>query len=100
MVPFSYRVSISQKIESNEEKERLKRLIQSIRPKGFGVIIRTVAEGKKVAELDRDLQNLIDRWTAMCKKLHRAHLPSKVLSEMNRGSSIIRDMLNDSFSAI
>lgn len=100
LVPFSDRVSISQKIESNEEKERLKRLIQSIRPKGFGVIIRTVAEGKKVAELDRDLQNLIDRWTAMCKKLHRAHLPSKVLSEMNRGSSIIRDMLNDSFSAI
>ncbi|MCW8981798.1 MAG: ribonuclease E/G, partial [Altibacter sp.] len=72
LVPFSDRVSISQKIESNEEKERLKRLITSIKPKGFGVIIRTVAEGKKVAELDRDLQNLTDRWTAMCKKLQGA----------------------------
>ena len=100
LVPFSDRVSISQKIESNEEKDRLKRLITSIRPKGFGVIIRTVAEGKKVAELDKDLQNLMDRWTAMCKKLQGAHHPSKVLSELNRGASIIRDMFNDSFSAI
>ena len=59
LVPFSDRISISQKIESNEEKERLKRLILSIKPKGFGVIIRTVAEGKKVAELDQDLENLM-----------------------------------------
>lgn len=78
LVPFSDRISISQKIESREEKARLKRLMQSIRPKGFGVIVRTVAEGKMVAELDKDLQNLVDRWTAMCKKLHNAHLPSKV----------------------
>ncbi|MDC0637078.1 MAG: ribonuclease E/G [Flavobacteriaceae bacterium] len=100
LVPFSDRISISQKIESNEEKERLKRLILSIKPKGFGVIIRTVAEGKKVAELDQDLENLMDRWTAMCKKLRGAHHPSKVLSELNKGASIIRDMFNDSFSAI
>ena len=100
LVPFSDRVSVSQKIESKEEKDRLKRLITSIKPKGFGVIIRTVAEGKKVAELDRDLQNLTDRWTAMCKKLRGAHLPSKVLSELSRGSSMIRDVFNDSFSAI
>ena len=100
LVPFSDRVSVSQKIESKEEKDRLKRLITSIKPKGFGVIIRTVAEGKKVAELDRDLQNLTDRWMAMCKKLRGAHHPSKVLSELSRGSSMIRDVFNDSFSAI
>lgn len=100
LVPFSDRVSISQKIESKEEKDRLKRLVTSIKPKGFGVIIRTVAQGKKVAELDRDLENLMDRWNAMCKKLRGAHLPSKVLSELNRGASIIRDVFNDSFSSI
>src|SRR5690606_31732548 len=68
LVPFSDRISISQKIESKEEKDRLKRLVQSIRPKGFGVIVRTVAENRKVAELDKDMQNLLARWTAMCKK--------------------------------
>ncbi len=100
MVPFSDRVSVSQKIESKEEKDRLKRLVKSIKPKGFGVIIRTVAEGKKVAELDRDLQNLLNKWTVMCKKLHKAPHPSKVLVELNRASSILRDVFNDSFSGI
>ncbi len=100
LVPFSDRISISQKIESREEKERLKRLVRSITPKGFGVIIRTVAEGKKVAELDKDLQNLLSRWTAMSKKLQNAHHPSKVLGEMNKASSILRDIFNDTFSSI
>ncbi len=100
MVPFSDRVSVSQKIASKEEKDRLKRLVKSIKPKGFGVIIRTVAEGKKVAELDKDLQNLLNKWTAMCKKLYRAPTPSKVLVEVNRASSILRDVFNDSFTGI
>ncbi len=100
LVPFSNRVSISQKIESSEEKERLKRLVKSIKPKGFGIIVRTVAEGKKVAELDRDLQNLVGRWESMCKKLYKAPHPSKILGEMNRASSILRDVFNDTFTSI
>ena len=100
LVPFSDRVSISQKIDSKEEKDRLKRLVQSIRPKGFGIIVRTVAEGKKVAELDNDLQNLLTRWQAMCKKLQSAHHPSKVLGEVNRASSILRDVFNDTFTGV
>ncbi|WP_029033985.1 Rne/Rng family ribonuclease [Salinimicrobium terrae] len=100
LVPFSNRVSVSQKIESKEEKDRLKRLVKSIRPKGFGIIVRTVAEGRKVAELDNDLQNLMSRWTGMCKKLYKAPQPSKVLGELNRASSILRDVFNDSFTSI
>ncbi len=100
LVPFSNRVSVSQKIESKEEKDRLKRLVKSIKPKGFGIIVRTVAEGRKVAELDNDLQNLMSRWTGMCKKLYKAPHPSKVLGELNRASSILRDVFNDSFTSI
>ena len=100
LVPFSDRVSVSQKIESREEKDRLKRLVQSIKPKGFGVIVRTVAEGKKVAELDKDLQTLMDRWSAMCRRLQTVHHPSKVLGELNKASSILRDVFNDTFTGI
>jgi len=100
LVPFSDRVSISQKIESKEEKDRLKKLVSAIKPKGFGVIVRTVAEGKKVAELEKDLQTLLDKWSGMCKKLPTAHHPSKVLGELNRASSILRDVFNDTFSGI
>ncbi|WP_457619007.1 Rne/Rng family ribonuclease [Lutibacter sp.] len=103
LVPFSERVSVSQKITNLEEKERLKRLVKSIKPKGFGVIIRTVAENKKVAELDRDIQNSLERWVVMCKKIRSVkaqHTPVKVLSELNRVSSILRDFFNDSFTSI
>jgi len=100
LVPFSNRISVSQKIEDKEEKDRLKRLVKSIRPKGFGVIVRTVAEGKKVADLDKDVQNLMNRWTGMCKKLYKASTPSKVLGELNRANSLLRDMFNDTFTSI
>jgi ribonuclease G len=100
LVPFSNRISISQKIESREEKSRLKRLVQSIKPKGFGVIVRTVAKDKKVAELDNDLQTLHGYWKDLCKKIKGSPIPFKVQSEMNRSSSILRDIFNDSFTGI
>lgn len=101
LVPFSERISVSQKIESTEEKDRLKRLVKSIRPKGFGIIVRTVADGKKVAEIDNDLQNLMNRWKAMCKKISKVEkLPTKVLGELNKTSSLLRDIFNDSFTSI
>lgn len=100
LVPFSDRVSVSQKIVNTKEKERLKRLAQSIKPKGFGVILRTVAKDIKVAELDRDLQNSLQRWVGMCKQIKNAQAPQKVLSELNRASSILRDVFNDSFVSI
>ena len=62
LMPFSDKVSVSQKIKTNEEKNRLKKLVQSIKPRKYGVIIRTVAEGKKVAELDRELRRLVNKW--------------------------------------
>jgi len=100
LVPFSNRVSVSQKIADPKEKERLKRLAKSIKPKGFGVILRTVAEGKKVAELDKDLQNSLERWKSMCKRIANTNTPTKILSELNRASSILRDVMNDSFTNI
>lgn len=100
LVPFSNRVSVSQKISSKKEKDRLIRLAKSIKPPGFGVILRTVAEGVKVAELDQDLQNSLQRWVNLSKHIPNAAVPSKVLSELNRASSILRDIFDDSFTNI
>lgn len=100
LVPFSDRISVSQKIKTIDEKNRLKKLMQSIKPKNFGVIVRTVAENKSVAELDQDLKELQDKWELMYQTLKTATPPQKVLGEMNRTNSILRDLLNDSFNAI
>ncbi len=100
LVPFSSRISVSQKIRSSEERNRLKRLIQSIKPNNYGVIIRTVAENKKVAELDADLRNLIEKWEKTTTKLFNAKAPVKIMSELDRTSTILRDLLNESFNSV
>lgn len=100
LVPFSNRISVSQKIRSYEEKDRLKRLIKSIRPEGFGVIVRTVAENKKVADLHTDLQDLVSKWDECFKQLKKAKPPQKVLGELSRSSAMLRDMLNKDFNSI
>lgn len=100
LTPFCDRVSISQKIKGAEERSRLRRLIQSIKPEGFGVIVRTLAEGVSVSDLDTDLKNLIDRWGQMCDHIKHLTCPKKVLSELRSTSAMLRDLLNDEFDAI
>ncbi len=100
LVPFSNKISISQKIKSSEERTRLKRLLQSICPKNFGVIIRTVAENKKVAELDSDLNQLVAKWETAISKLPFILPTQKVISELDRTSAMLRDLLNESFNSI
>ncbi|PSL03290.1 Rne/Rng family ribonuclease [Cecembia rubra] len=100
LVPFADSVSVSKKIRSAEERKRLVRLITSIKPANFGVIIRTVAEGQSVTELDKDLRNLMTSWEDGMKKLNKAKGRDKVIGEMSMASSIIRDLLNESFDAI
>jgi ribonuclease G len=100
LVPFSNRISVSQKIKSNEERKRLKHLIQGIKPNNFGVIVRTVAEGKKVEELGADLKTLIQKWENMRHMLNGCKNPAKLVSELDRTSVVLRDILNESFNGI
>lgn len=97
LIPFDNKISLSKKIKDPAEKERLKTLIESIRPEGFGVIIRTVAEGKKVAELHNDMNQLIEKWEDCFKNIQKNNVPSKLLSEEDKASSILRDNFNQDF---
>jgi len=100
LLPFSDKVSVSQKIESAEERQRLKTLIQSIKPRNYGVIVRTVAESKKVAVLDNELKALVRKWEAAFEGIKEGNIPQRILSEISRTSAILRDALNGSFSHI
>jgi ribonuclease G len=100
LIPFADKVSVSQKIKTTDEKNRLKQLMASIKPKNFGVIVRTVAEGKSVAELDADLNDLMGKWNKCFEALKTAVPPQKVLGEIDRTSAILRDLLNASFNSI
>ncbi len=100
LTPFNDSIGISKKIADSEERKRLQRLIESIRPKNFGVVIRTVAEKKTVQQLHEDLESLVERWKMMVTNLKAAYPPKKVLGEIDKTSSIVRDLLNDSFNKI
>jgi len=100
LIPFSDKVSVSQKISSGEERNRLRTLVSSIKPSNYGIIVRTVAEGRKVKDLDMELKGLVRKWESafdICKGIKPPHL---FISELNRTSTILRDILNVSFNSI
>lgn len=101
LIPFNDKVSVSQKIKSSEERARLKQLLQSIKPKNFGVIVRTVAEGKKVAELNAELRVLLKHWEETITKAQKAtKLPTMVYEETSRAVGMLRDLFNPSYENI
>lgn len=100
LVPFSEAVSVSKKIASNTERARLKKIVLQVKEKGFGVIIRTAAEGISVEEITEDLRRLTESWKNLIKEMALANAPSRVFQEMNRTQGLLRDLLNDSFHEI
>ena len=101
LIPFNDKVSVSSKIKSGEERARLKQLIQSIKPKNFGVIVRTVAEGKRVAELDSELKVLLKRWEDAITKVQKTETrPQLVFEETGRAVAMLRDLFNPTYENI
>ncbi len=100
LTPFVDVVSVSKKIADPEERKRLHTIAESIRPKGFGIIMRTAADGKKTQELHEEVIQIMGRWEEIFKQLKTVNAPERLLSEIDKTSSILRDLLTDSFSKV
>jgi ribonuclease G len=100
ITPFNDIVAVSRKIHSADERKRLQKIVEAIKPKNFGVIVRTAAEGKNTAELHEDLQELTETWKTIQKNLKNGVAPAKILSEQTKTTSILRDLLNEDFNKI
>jgi ribonuclease G len=100
ITPFNDVVAVSRKIHSSDERKRLQKIIEAIKPKNFGVIVRTAAEGKNTAELHEDLLALVDTWKTIQQNLKGAVAPAKILSEQTKATSMLRDLLNEDFNRI
>ena len=100
LIPFSNKISISQKIRSAEERKRLKKIVSSVLPKNYGVIVRTAAQGKNDADIEQDVRSLITRWEGALENVKTLEPPALLLGEMNRATTILRDSLNGTFSTI
>jgi ribonuclease G len=100
ITPFNDIVAVSRKIHSGEERKRLQKIVESIKPKNFGVIVRTAAEGKNTSELHEDLNNLVTTWQIIQTNLKNGVAPAKILGEQDKTTSILRDLLNADFNRI
>src|SRR5258707_7308071 len=100
LTPFNDIVAVSRKIHSSEERKRLQKIVEAIKSKNFGVIVRTAAEGKNTAELHEDLSALVNTWKTIQHNLKGAVPPAKILSEQTKTTSILRDLLNEDFNKI
>lgn len=100
VTPFNDIVAVSRKIHSSDERKRLQKIVQAVKPKNLGVIIRTAAEGQKVEDLHADLIALEKTWMSIQENLKGAAPPTRVLSEEGKSTSIIRDLMTDEFNKI
>lgn len=100
-VPFGTKVSVSSKIKSSEERNRLKHFVQGIKPRNVGVIIRTVAEGADTEELRNELEVLTEQWNIVMTKVQKSQVrPLKVYEESSRAIAMLRDLFNPSYENI
>ncbi|WP_462220046.1 Rne/Rng family ribonuclease [Ferruginibacter sp.] len=100
VTPFNDIVAVSRKIHSSDERKRLQKIIEAIKPKNLGVIVRTAAEGKHTAELHEDLLSLIATWKSIQTNLKSAAPPARILNELGKTTSILRDLLSEDFNKI
>ena len=100
LTPFNEIVAVSKKIHSGEERKRLQKIFEAVRPKNFGVIVRTAAEGKSTAELHEDLLTLTQNWKNIQSNLKGAMPPTRIMNEESKTTSILRDLLNEDFNKI
>lgn len=100
ITPFNDIVAVSKKIHSSEERKRLQKIVEAIKSKNFGVIVRTAAEGKNTAELHDDLMHLTETWKNIQRNLRSAEAPAKIMSEQDKTTSILRDLLTEDFNRI
>lgn len=100
LMPLMDKVLVSNKIKRESERGRLKQLVQSIKPQGFGVIVRTVAEDKRVAELDSELRILVKRWDDCVRTLQQKEPVSLISEELGRTIGLIRDVFSPDFESI
>ncbi|MEO7313457.1 MAG: Rne/Rng family ribonuclease [Chitinophagaceae bacterium] len=100
VTPFNNVIAVSKKIHSGEERKRLQKIVDAFKPKNFGVIVRTAAEGKNSAELHEDLMQLSEKWDTIMRNMQGVEAPCKILGEQDKTTSMLRDLLNADFNRI
>lgn len=100
LIPFEKKIGLSKKIYNPKEKRRLRSIVRTNLPKGFGIIIRTVAAGQDENLIKDDLNNLLKIWEEIQTKLKSASSPYLLYKDVSTTSSVVRDLLKEDISKV
>jgi ribonuclease G len=99
LAPFNDGVGVSKKL-NEEERERLRKIAEEIKPKDFGLIVRTAAQGTNKDMLKRDLKMLIRKLNQISKNSAKRKKPALVSQEQTMILKLLRDIFDEDFDAI
>ena len=100
LMPMGDKVMVSNKIRRDSERNKLRKMVQQVRPQGYGVIVRTVAEGAQMEDLDSELNILVRKWEDALRLLQTKQPVSLICEEIGRTTGIIRDLFSPEFNTI
>ncbi|MBR4520740.1 MAG: Rne/Rng family ribonuclease [Paludibacteraceae bacterium] len=100
LMPMGDKVMVSNKIRRDSERNKLRKMVQQVRPQGYGVIVRTVAEGAQLEDLDSELNILVRKWEDALRLLQTKQPVSLICEEIGRTTGIIRDLFSPEFNTI
>lgn len=93
LMPNVDHIGVSRRIENEEERLRLKSIVESIRQKGYGLIVRTASEGADLQELRKDLEFLMRVWENIQKKMAHSSAPALLYSDLDLMLRSVRDLM-------
>lgn len=99
-MPTVDHIGISRRIESEEERERLKQIVEELRPEGSGFIVRTASEGKSAEELNSDMDFLLGVWEDVQNQQESRGATDLIHADLDVTSKVLRDILSEDVSRI
>ncbi len=100
LIPMGEYIAVSRKINSRKERRRLKKVVGSMVPDGFGVIIRTVAKGKDKEEIEEDMRNVLKKWEGILERLETAKPPALLYKDLDMTESLVRDLFAKQYDRV
>lgn len=100
LIPFGDYVAVSKRIRSFKERRRLRSVIGNLLPAGFGVIVRTVAEGQDEKALIDDLKDLHNKWLNITELLKTSKPTTLLHRDLDMTESLMRDLFSKNYNRI
>lgn len=100
LIPMGDYIAVSKKISNYKERRRLKNVLGDMVPDGFGVIVRTVAQGQDEKAIEDDLRDVLRKWEKILDKLETAKPPSLLHRDLDMTESLIRDLFAKNYERV